>query len=112
MPSSSQLPPPVISDDIALVRVQQRYDAPVNQMLATPWGNGVLVRGIPVAGTAQPQAITLRHGLGRAPTGVVIWNASVEVIGPWGLTAVDANTARVNVALPHGAPGTLDLWVA
>lgn len=108
------LAPPVASNSLELSRVQQRYDGPLQELLASPWGSGVLLRVL-LKSAAGTQSIVARHGLGRAVTGAVVWMCNVQVSSLWGLLLLDSNTCSFNVnlpvAVPTGVTGKLDLWV-
>lgn len=108
------LSPPVISTDLDITRVQQRYDPLVQQLIQTPWGSGVLVTGanLKAQTVAGSQIVTVSHGLGRRATGAVVWNCSQAVFGAAILQYVDANTCTVSVYSPGAlVAGTIDLWV-
>lgn len=108
------LPAPVVTADLDLMRVQQRFEGAVTTLINTPFGNGVLVTGITLQSTSSPQQVSVRHGLGRAVTGALIWNCNVQVYGPWHVQTVDNNNCTLYVVLPAGVTsgtGSLSLWV-
>ena len=110
--SQINLMPPVRTKDPDIDALQRRFDGPLRQLASSPWGDGVLVTGIKLNGASGQQVLRIPHGLGRPARGAVIWNASVEVYGPWGLITVDANTSLCYVQVPHGGNGGfVDVWV-
>lgn len=107
--------PPVVSADLDLMRVQQRFEAAVVQLVTTPWGDGVLVSDVALASSSGNQTIKVRHGLGRAARGALVGNCNVAFYGPWNVATVDNNNCNITVNLPSGVPagtlGALDVWV-
>lgn len=103
--------PPVQSDNLDVVRLQQRFEAPMQALISSPWGDGVLVIGISLPATSGTKTITIRHGLGRKATGCVLWNCTVPVLGPWQLAYIDINTCSVSVSLTSEGGGMADFWV-
>ncbi len=107
--------PAVITNDLALARVQQRFEVPLTQLLLTPWGNGVLVQGLALTSAAGNQTLTVFHGMGRAVNGALIGNCTVPVYGPWNVRTVDNNRCVLTLNLPSGVAagmvGTLVVWV-
>lgn len=110
------LAPPVVTSQTDLLRVQQAVYSALAVLITSPWGDGVLVEGVPLPSVfAGVQTLIVRHGLGRVPTGATIWNCNVPIEGPWNLMHIDNTTCSLQVNLPTAVwftdQGLVDIWV-
>lgn len=105
------LGPPIATDLRDVQQLQDRFDGPLRALCSTPWGDGVLVRGLRIQPNDGEQELVIRHWLGRPVTGAVIWRSNIALVGPWGLRALDEQSAVVNVQPMTPVGGTVDIWI-